>query len=97
MVNAPVTGALLPKNTVSPLGSAGTLGELSSYRTVPLGLRIWSGTAVLSRVIPGEFAVALRVIVSGGIVAGVVPFACSTMVIEDVPAGTSKVTTSPTL
>src|SRR5947209_7443607 len=37
------------------------------------------------------------VTVSGGVVSGVVPFACSMMVIEDVPAGTSKVTTCPTL
>jgi hypothetical protein len=30
-------------------------------------------------------------------VSGAVPFACSTMVIDEVPGGTSNVTTSPTV
>ena len=37
------------------------------------------------------------VTVSGGTVSVVIPFACSMMVMEDVPAGTSNVTTCPTV
>src|SRR5438067_88334 len=47
-------------------------------------------------VVPAEVSVLLSVTVSGG-AEGPLPFACSMMVIEAVPAGTLKVTTLPTV
>src|SRR5207237_3744056 len=68
----------------------------SSKMVVPPGFLSLSGTAVLSTVTTVPDA-SLNETVSGGIEAGVAPSASSTMVIEEVPEGTSKGTTSPTL